>query len=146
MKPFRTLCIVLGLQATCALIPACSSATDPTAGFPSAPYASLGSDHLALSLELRTAPTQPPVRGANLVQLRVASPQGAPRDGLALTVVPWMPAHGHGSPTKPTVTPQGSGLYEISDVNLPMAGIWELRITLAGEGVEDHATVRLEVR
>jgi hypothetical protein len=71
-----------------------------------------------------------PVRGNHTVQL-VVTTSGAPADDLALTIVPWMPAMGHGTSVQPTVTPLGGGAYQLDDVDLFMAGLWELRTTIA---------------
>jgi hypothetical protein len=84
-----------------------------------------------------------PVRGNHTVQLVLTS-AGAPADGLALTIVPWMPAMGHGTSITPTVTPLGGGAYQLDDVNLFMPGLWELRTTIASP--EDYAAPAFEVQ
>jgi hypothetical protein len=85
-----------------------------------------------VSVEFRTSP-QPPVRGTIAVQLTIRSaPDGAPLDGLTVRVVPWMPAHNHGSSLVPTVTPEGEGKYLVSNVDLFMPGHWELQTTISG--------------
>jgi hypothetical protein len=73
-----------------------------------------------------------PTRGSHSLELVVTSVQdAAPVDGLSLTLVPWMPAMGHGTAIVPTITPLGDGTYELDDVDLYMAGLWELRTTFA---------------
>jgi hypothetical protein len=52
---------------------------------------------------------------------------GSPVDGLTMTIVPWMPAMGHGTPIVPMITPLGGGAYQLDDVDLFMAGLWQLR-------------------
>ena len=62
-----------------------------------------------------------------------------PVDGLAITVLPWMPDMGHGASVTPTVTAAGGGRYVVENVELFMPGKWELRTTLAGPS-EDSVT------
>jgi hypothetical protein len=129
------------------LLPACSSGGTPggPVTFPDTPLSILTSDLGKLHLEVRTAPVQPPSRGLCTVELTVTdAATGAPADGLSLTVVPWMPAHGHGSSVQPTVTPLGQGRYVIGDVSLFMAGYWQLRTTFSN-GVDDSAQPAFDV-
>jgi YtkA-like len=85
-----------------------------------------------LAVEVRTSP-QPPARGTIAVQLTVIDATSrAPLDGLTIRVVPWMPAHDHGTSLVPTVKAEGQGKYLVSDVDLFMPGHWELQTTLSG--------------
>ena len=131
-----------------ALMGACgsASASDSAGSFPDAPLASLPTT-TQLDVELRSAPMQPPSRGANELELRVRDGAGAPRDGLTISVTPFMAAHGHGAPGVPVVTAEGGGRYVVSSLQLPMSGTWELRLVLRGEGgFEDHATTTIEMQ
>jgi hypothetical protein len=85
-----------------------------------------------------------PVRGNHTVQLMLTDTAGAPADDLALTIVPWMPAMGHGTSVKPTVTPLGGGAYQLDDVDLFMPGLWELRTTIASP--QDYVAPSFEVQ
>ena len=58
---------------------------------------------------------------------------GSPVDDLDLAIVPWMPAMGHGTSITPSVTGLGSGAYELDDIDLYMAGVWQLRTTPDGD-------------
>src|SRR5690606_21035119 len=49
--------------------------------------------------------------------------------GPTMRVEPWMPAHGHGSPSEVVVTPLGGGEFEM-DVHFSMSGYWELTVYL----------------
>lgn len=69
---------------------------------------------------------------------------GAPVDELELVMTPFMPAHGHGTPQEPSVTPLGNGSYRFDDVLLPMPGLWELRTTVSGP-LTDFFAPRFEV-
>ncbi|HEX3344474.1 MAG TPA: FixH family protein [Polyangiaceae bacterium] len=123
---------------------ACSSASPtPTGAFPPDPYATTMSDSSALVLDVRTSP-QPPSRGTNAVQLTITrASDGTPVDGLALDVEPWMPSMDHGTST-PTVTPEGGGVYLVTEVYLYMPGLWTLRTGISG-AMTDHATPQLDV-
>jgi hypothetical protein len=123
------------------VLAACSSAggTGAPDAFTGTTFATLTSD-AGRRIEARSSPEAQPVRGVNSVELTVDDPGGAPLDGLAIDVVPWMSAMGHGASVKPTVTARGRGVYVLTNVDFFMPGRWELRITLTG-AIEDHATL-----
>jgi hypothetical protein len=113
---------------------ACAAGTDTAynGSFPTEAFTTVTSESAALSVEVRTAPAQPPTRGLLEVEYRVAEVGGTPVAGLDLQVVPWMPEMGHGTSTTPQVTDAGGGRYVISNVELFMAGRWDLRTTVRG--------------
>ena len=110
-------------------------------GFPDAAYATVVSDGGALTIEVRTAPTQPPARGRVTVEYTVTA---GPTDGLDLDVVPWMPDMGHGASTTPVVEALEGGRYRASGVDLFMPGRWELRTEISG-AVRDSAIVTFQI-
>ena len=57
--------------------------------------------------------------------------------GADLVIMPWMPSMGHGVVEKPVVTERGGGIYSVSNVNLIMAGHWELRVQVMKDGLTD---------
>jgi hypothetical protein len=138
---------VLWLSMLALALCACGDTPPPPAAFPEAPFAKIVSQREGLRLDVRTAPTQPPVRGANTIELRVVDGRGAPLDGLAITVTPFMVAHGHASRAAGPATALGDGRYRVDDVMLGMAGDWTLRIAMTGAGGEsrDDATLSVEV-
>jgi hypothetical protein len=79
----------------------------------------------------------PPAVGLAASELTVTDTTGAPVTGLTLTVVPWMPAHGHGSSTKPGVSETAPGVYVATPISFYMPGQWELRTTISGTGAAD---------
>ncbi len=85
-------------------------------------------------------------RGNYILQyVFTSSTDGSPVDGLAITLVPWMPAMGHGTSITPTVTPLGSGAYELDDIDLYMAGLWQLRTTTTADQPDDvEPTLQVE--
>lgn len=145
MSILRSLAVAL---AAAAFAVACSSETataESNSGFPVEAYASVAGD--PASIELRTAPQQPPMRGEVKLELRLTDSSGAPRDGLTIDVVPWMPSHGHGANGKPTVTPLGGGAYRVDGCALTMAGTWQLKMQITGpNGLVQHAAANVEVR
>jgi hypothetical protein len=124
---------------------ACSSADaadGANASFPPDAITTVPTDDGTLVVAVRTSPSQPPPRGTCTVELTITDAAGAPKDGLALDVVPWMPSHGHGASTKPAVLAKGGGNYVVTDVNFFMPGEWELRTTIGGAS---HADPRLTI-
>jgi hypothetical protein len=117
--------------------------TDPTPSFATDPDQSLTSDSGALRIDVRFAPA-PPVVGSDAVQLSFVDASGAPMSGLDLMVIPWMPAHGHGSSVNPTVTETAPGVFVATPLYLFMPGSWELRMTTSGT-VDDTAKASFEI-
>jgi hypothetical protein len=117
---------------------ACSSAPPPSFG--STPVATATSTACGVSFEVYSAP-DPLVRGASSIEL-VASPPSA---GLAIAIVPFMPAMGHGSATMPAVTDQGNGVYVANDVVMAMPGTWQLRTSIGG-GCSDSLVIDVDVQ
>ena len=120
---------------------------DPASGssnsFPAAALTTLQSGSGAYTIEVRTAPDQPPGREVLSVEYRVTGKDGQPVDGLSVTVLPWMPEMGHGASITPAVTAKGGGRYVVSDVELFMPGKWELRTTLGP--TSDSATPAFQI-
>jgi hypothetical protein len=112
--------------------------------FPAEPYVTVQSESGAVSIEVRTAPTQPPGRGLVTVDYLITGADEMPLDGVELQVVPWMPAMGHGASDEPLVEAQGEGHYQLSKVSLFMPGSWELRTKIAGP-VEDSAIITFQI-
>jgi len=105
---------------------------DADAEFPAEALAGVTSEGGALRVELRTAPEQPPPRGEIAAALSITDANtAAPQDGCSLTVVPFMPAMGHGTSNELTITPKGDGIYVVTGLSLYMAGRWELRTTIS---------------
>ncbi len=114
--------------------------------FPDAALVTLPSDSGGRTVEVRTSPEQPPGRGVSSVQLVIRDAGGAPVEGLALKVGPWMPEMGHGTSVVPTVTPQGHGVYLVSNVYFFMPGDWQLRTDVAAPGSPtDHVTADFQI-
>jgi hypothetical protein len=93
----------------------------------------------ALVVKLVEAVPGPPIKGMNAMTLNVTDANGAPVDGAILTVVPFMPDHAHGSARKTVIKPTGAGTYEVTDIWLPMAGLWKLTISVQANGLTSEA-------
>jgi len=111
--------------------------------FPTDALLSLPTDGGKLSVELWSSP-QPPQRGDDAVQMRFRDKSGALVSGLTISVVPWMPAHGHGTSVKPIVTEPEPGVYVAAPVYLFMAGAWQLITTISGP-VDDTVAPTLDI-
>jgi len=90
----------------------------------------------ALTVVINGNPS-PPAQGEDTFEMAITDSQGVPVTGLTLTVVPWMPAMGHGTSTVPTVSESPPGTYVIGDVDLFMAGVWQLRTAISGPVTDD---------
>jgi hypothetical protein len=74
----------------------------------------------------------PPARHDNQWTLHIADAAGAPLAGATVTVVPFMPDHGHGTGVSTVVTESTTvvGEYDANPVNLFMPGLWEVYVTV----------------
>ncbi len=87
-----------------------------------------------MSVKLLDSDPGPPIKGTNELMLEVLDASGQPVDGATITVLPWMPDHAHGSAVTPTVTPAGGGKYNVTNVYLSMAGLWQLKVEVQPAG------------
>ena len=115
----------------------------PAPSFGADPDQTLVSDSGALRIAVRYSP-QPPAVGLAAAQLSFTDLNGSAATGLALAVVPWMPAHGHGTSVDPTVTETTPGTFVADPLVLFMPGSWELRLTTSGS-VDDTAKAVFEI-
>lgn len=80
-----------------------------------------------------------PGRGDNTWTVRIADAGGTPEESMVVTLRPWMPDHGHGSPVEPEVTDLGGGEYEVQSLNLFMPGLWQITFNLeTADGTTDE--------
>ncbi len=94
-----------------------------------------------VSLTFISADPAPPDLGQNVLKVQVVDNAGEPQAATSLALNLWMPEHGHGASTQPVVTAtDGEGAFEVSAVNLHMAGLWELRFTVETATQTDDIT------
>ena len=87
-----------------------------------------------IALKVMSNDPSPPERAVNDLVIEMLDPSGQPLDGATITVVPWMPDHGHGSSVKPTTTGMGGGVYDIKNIDYIMPGLWQLTMTVTPAG------------
>jgi len=138
--------VAFGVWLACGGLAGCgaSEGAPGEIAFPPEPLVTLASDSGRWQVAVRTSP-QPPTKGVDAVQFQITDADGASVDGLAVTAVPWMTAHGHGTSARTRVIAQGLGIYQIENVYLYMDGRWELRSTLASEDVAEAVTPIFDV-
>lgn len=69
------------------------------------------------------------------------------KEKLDIEVVPWMPAHEHGTAKLPIVKYLGNGFYSIEQVDFTMPGLWEVYIRInTGKKNEDTAVFNITVK
>jgi hypothetical protein len=84
-----------------------------------------------LVARLVAAQPAPPAIGTNTWTLDVRDAAGSPRSDLAITALPWMPDHNHGTSVKASVTPVGTaGQYTATPLYLFMAGLWQVTLKM----------------
>jgi nitrogen fixation protein FixH len=96
-----------------------------------------------LGVAIRWSPATP-IKGSDAVQLTIRDAFGGPVDGLSVAVVPWMPAHGHGT-VAPVITETAPGTFVANPVYLYMSGEWQLRMSFTGAS-DDVAIATVEIR
>ena len=115
----------------------------PPLSFPSTPFETVVSSGGHLHLDVRWSPDVP-VKGVDAAQLIFSDDLGTPVDGLAVAVLPWMPAHGHGTSVQPSVVSTAPGVLVASPIYLYMSGEWQLRMTVTGP-LDDSAVATAQI-
>ncbi len=85
------------------------------------------------------------VVGPAEAELAVEDPTDGPVEGAVVRIEPYMPLHGHGVSEEPAVEELGEGRYAAGWV-FPMAGTWEVTVTVEGEAGADEAVIDVDVR
>lgn len=97
----------------------------------------------ALSIGIRWSPDVP-VKGSDAAELTFLDASGNPVDGLTVTIVPWMPAHGHGTSIQPIMMTESPGVQIATPLYLFMSGEWQLRMMITG-AIDDSAVATVEI-
>ena len=135
--------IVVGFSVVAGACGAAPAGEPAPVSFSGPPFETVTSASGALRIGVRWSPA-PPVKGDDAVELTFTDGAGNPVDGVDADVVPWMPAHGHGTSVKPTATPTAPGVLVARPVYLYMSGTWQLRLTLSG-GADDTAIATAQI-
>jgi hypothetical protein len=85
------------------------------------------------------------VRRMHSWTIAVTTPDGKPVEQARVTINGGMPQHGHGLPTKPVVTPQAGGRYQVEGVKFNMGGWWTLTVKIDGAAGSDAVTYNLSL-
>lgn len=129
------------------LIAACgselTSSSTESLDFSGPPAQTLSSTTGQLTIDIRWSPNVP-LRGSNAAELRFLDASGNPVDGLDLSIVPWMPAHAHGTAVQPVITSSAPGVQIATPLYLFMSGEWQLRMTITG-AMDDTAIATVEI-
>ncbi len=73
----------------------------------------------------------PPAKGLNTWTIQVTDATNKPVAGASITLLPFMPDHGHGSSITPQIKAMPTaGMYQITLVDLFMPGIWTNTFTI----------------
>ena len=88
-------------------------------------------DEGRMTVVLEEAVPGPIDLGSNAWTISVADPtSGDPESGCTITAVPWMTDHNHGSNSPVATESDTAGTYEISDLQVTMAGLWDTTLSL----------------
>ena len=96
-----------------------------------------------LDFALTSIKPMPPARGDNtwVVQITTIA-AGSPITDATVTMTPFKPDHGHGSPIKVNVAATTAGQYQLSPINLWMPGYWEATIHASQGPTSDSAVFK----
>ncbi len=84
----------------------------------------------SLKVKLASADPAPPARFDNDWTIQVLDAADNPVDGVTVTVLPFMPDHGHG--TSPVVVSAGTEpmTHDLSAISFWMPGLWQVHVHL----------------
>lgn len=91
-------------------------------------------------------PTQPlRPRKMQTLEATVTDSSGQAIQGATIAIDGGMPQHGHGLPTRPRVTSNNAGSYEIQGVRFNMGGWWEFKLAITTPDGADVVTFNLDL-
>src|SRR5712691_12280736 len=96
-----------------------------------APNLTVDSASAGMKFVLLSSDPAPPAKGTDTWAIKVTDAAGQPLPSLSLSVVPFMPDHGHFSPVTPQVTSNGGGNYTVGNIYFFMPGVWKTTFTSA---------------
>jgi len=78
-----------------------------------------------------------PARGNDIWTMKVTDTSNQPQAALTMTVLPFMPDHGHGTSVDASITNNHDGTYTVSPLYFFMPGVW--RVTFSTATPKDSA-------
>lgn len=88
----------------------------------------------------------PPTTGTNALGIALADANGKPVNQASIEIEPWMPGHGHGTPTVPVVEALGDGKYRAEKIDFMMPGLWELTVGVHVGDLSDTFVLAYDVK
>lgn len=86
---------------------------------------------------------EPPGVGRNDWTACVESENGEPIEEARTAFTPFMPQHGHSSPTRASTAEQGGGYYDIDNIDFIMPGYWRNTVTISHATHDDVVELHL---
>lgn len=100
--------------------------------------------YFSVSVDLNTKPLNV---GRNTIELVIHDKStGKPLERkIEIEIIPWMPAHEHGSNEVPIVKEKGRGQYLVERLNFTMPGEWDIYIKIKEGKREDTAVFKVSI-
>lgn len=132
--------------AALSLLAACGMSMP--APIPAAELATTGPTVAGLfTVSYQSDDTPVPVNTLHAWTLHITDSAGRPVSNATVSVSGDMPAHGHGMPTRPQVTPgPAEGDYRVEGMKFQMPGEWMVTVTVTDTAGADHADFMLELK
>ena len=99
------------------------------------------SDDGQLRLRVLSAEPAVPLAGENTWTLAIETAAGQALAVQGIRADAFMPDHGHPSPVAPVLSQQSDGTWRMSRLQLVMAGVWRLTLTIQQSGQPDKVVV-----
>jgi hypothetical protein len=90
-----------------------------------------------LNFQLLSSNPGPPAKGTDVWSLKVTNAAGQSQSNLNMSVLPFMPDHGHGTSIDAQITAGADGTYSVKPIYFFMPGVW--RITFSTAAPSDTA-------
>jgi len=95
------------------------------------PGMSIASNNKTLTFTLVQSNPGPPAKGNDTWTIKVTDASSQPQPSLNLSVLPFMPDHGHGTSVNASITNNHDGTYTVTPLYFFMPGVWRITFTSA---------------
>ena len=85
----------------------------------------------ALTFALLQSNPGPPAKGNDTWTIKVTDASSQPQANLNISVLPFMPDHGHGTSVNASITNNHDGTYTVAPLYFFMPGVWRITFTTA---------------